>query len=259
VNPAKIIVLLAVSLFAFVPAIAGSTAAATPHPSIFHATTTAPAYVYTGENFSLYINCTYGWANYSVTVYTAGYNLTGISPTTTNHSLSPNSPYFKVNVVSPDAAQTLIIHVVATATVGGDYVVSNSTVLVNVLSPIVLHATLTNNGPVAIYNFTVMFYIDGTQVAEKTVPSLGPYGSENITMDLAYPSLSDGEHTISVKVSNSQVSATGNTAFYYGTPPNYDWIYYLAAAGIAFAILIILGGGKRKTKFSIPKWRKKKS
>ena len=250
--------LLILLLLAAVP-LASMQTSAQP-PNIYEVSVNAPSSVYTGQQFSIYVNCTYGWGNYSVSAYFAGYNLTGFLPTSTYHNFSLSDPYFIINVSAPLAPQTLYVYITTYAQVGSKTVQASSTQLINVFTPIVLNATVSNPSNVAIHNVTVNFLIDWNGVGHAFIPVIGPGASVPVSIKAVYPQLSQGEHTLSIDVSNAQVLVNGkiqySTQFYYGTPPNYSWIYYVSAGSIIFAVLLALGAGRRKNRLSSPKWKK---
>ncbi|MCL4332486.1 MAG: hypothetical protein M1162_03055 [Candidatus Thermoplasmatota archaeon] len=231
------------------------------HPNIYQVDVSAPSSVYSGQNFTVFINCTYGWENYSVTAYFAAYNLSGISPSGTFHNFTQSSPYFRINATAPDSAETLYLFVSTTVNVGKTSERANSSLAISVFKPVILKATISNPSYIYIYNVTVNYYIDGNHVGKSFIRALAPESTKNVSVDIVYPHLSDGEHSLTINVSNALVRVNGQISFtqhfYYGTPPNFDWIYYASAIAIVFGVLLALSSGKRAGRLSAPKWRKK--
>jgi len=224
-------------------------------------TLTLPSYIGEGQNFTMYVNDTLGFSNYSVTVYVAGENMTGASPSFSYHNTS-KSPDFKVNIRAPLYSETLYIQTFSTAGYNGKIVSSPKyNTSITVISPIIFSVTLTNPGNGYVKNLTVNFYLDGTLIHSEIVSSIPPSGSVNVTYNYTNPSLSTGTHTLGVSTSNPLVEINGRTglvtmSFYYGSPPNYTWIYYVAAVVAVFMGLMAYGAGRRnKPKVSKPKWK----
>jgi hypothetical protein len=46
------------------------------------------------------------------------------------------------------------------------------------------------------------------------------------------------------------------TKFYYGTVPNYSWIYYVAGVVVVVMVIMAMGAGKRRNIPKKPKWKK---
>lgn len=257
----KAIILATILLMLASGSVAAVASASTP--SSYSTQVQVPYYVYTNETFNMYINSTYGFSNYSVTIYIAGDNLSGISPSNTYHNFSSSNPDFKVSLTAPKATQTLTLLVKTTASTGSGLKKSTETYTVKVISPIFLHASLSNRQSVAMYNVTVNFYVDNTYVASKTISKLGAYQTVVVNYTWTAPYLTKGSHTLKVAVNNSLVSVdNGGTSvtshFYYGTPPNFTWIYYIAAAVGVFMIIMVSGAGRRpRVGERRPKWRKK--
>ena len=62
------------------------TASAYSYVPPFNQSISASGYSFVGQNFTVYVNDTNGFANYSVTAYVAGNNLTGLSPASSIHN-----------------------------------------------------------------------------------------------------------------------------------------------------------------------------
>lgn len=265
-----VLMLLMVS-FLFVPvSVAGPQTAvsASPtqssgvYPSIFSAEVNHPPVAYTGQNITVYVNLTYGFQNYNLSVYFAGQNLTGMSPINTYHQYSANKSYFKFSLVMPSTPQMLILLVAASATAGSYNVTYTGQSQISVKTPLVLHAEVINPTLVPIRDAKLLFLIDGNLVSTKTVSIIPARGSVNVNVSLVLAApLSKGKHTITVEINSSvalinNAGSTYSSAFYYGTPPSYTWIYYVAAVVVAFMALMVFASGRRRPASGGPKWRK---
>lgn len=238
-------------------------ASAQTSPSSLSPKVQVPSYVYTGEHFDMYVNNTAGFVNYTTTVYFTGDNLTGFAPTNTYHNFSSKNPDFKVPMTAPSATQTLTLMVHTTGmTSTGARKSFSSTYTVKVINPIQLHASISNKNSVAMYNVSVDFYVDNSFVANKTVAKVGP--GQNVLVNYTWlaPYLSNGKHTLTVKVNSPLISVDNqgtsvSSSFYYGHPPNYDWIYYIVAAVGVVMFFLAYGAGRRpRVGETRPKWKK---
>lgn len=226
----------------------------------------APSFSFEGQNFTVYANETFGFTNYTLTAYIGGENLTGMSPQSTIHTFHPTNPDFSFNVTPPSLSQKLYIRVVAAAQYGPSNVTSTSTYQVTIVTPVVFHAQVLNKGVSTVHNLTIDFYLDNSQfpVGNVTVATLSP--NQQVIVNFTYPfeSLTRGEHTLTVSAQSSLIQINGNTGtstshFYYGTPPNYNWIYYVAIIVIAVMAFLAFSAGRRPAAgMRPPKWRKGK-
>lgn len=240
--------------------------ASTPYPSIFSASVGYKSVLLVKSTSQIYINATSGFKNYNLTVYFAGENMTGFQPTNTFHKYQINNPYFVFNITAPTSPQTVYftINVSATNSTGRLYHVASYEI--SILSPIVLYATVTNKNSVPIYNITLAFEIDGIQRATKEVPVINSHSTVTISVSIVpLPPLKQGRHTITVSIVgnnpliliNGQQANSYTSNFYYGSPPNYSWIYYIAVAVVVFMLFMIYASGRRPPAGSqVPKWRK---
>ena len=224
-------------------------------------TVTIPTYVTTNQNFTVYVNDTNGFSNYTVTVYLSGENLTGASPSFSYHNFQASNPDFRVSLKAPNVAQILYINIISGANFGSKYVTSQQSFNVHVIEPIHFYAVVRNTGSSGIHNLTVDFSVDN-QFVGSTVATFVPAGA-SVTVNFTYvnPYLTNGEHTLTVSVNNRAISVDGSAAvytthFYYGKPPNYNWIYYVAAIVIAFMIFLAMTAGRRSSVPNRPKWKK---
>lgn len=233
----------------------------------FNQSVSSPSFSFVGQNFTVYVNDSYGFTNYSMSAYIAGDNLTGISPTSTIHNFQASSPDFKFTVTSPSASQTLYLTVVSSAQKGSSTVKTTSQIQLTIVNPIVFHAVILNTGVSSVRNLTVNFYLDSSTspVGNVTVSSIAPNSAE--TVNFTYPLdpakfLGSGEHTLEVTTNSPLISINGQqgsstTHFYYGTPPNYNWIYYVAAVVVVFMAFLAMSAGRRaKPGMRTPKWRR---
>ncbi len=240
----------------------GLASIATADSGLYSANVNVPYYVYTGQQFNLYVNNTFGYSNYSVTIYFAGDNLSGFSPTTTYHNFSASNPDFVIPMTAPGTVQQITVFVKSSAQSSSNTFKASSTYTINVVKPIYLYASVSNKNSVAMYNVTVNFYVDSNFVASKTIPTLSPGQSTMVNYTWTAPYLKNGEHSLTVQVNNSLISINSGGSsvtnhFYYGTPPNYTWIYYIVAAVGVFMIIMVMGAGRRpRVGERSPKWKK---
>lgn len=258
-----ILVLLIASSFMVPLAIAKApvTNSSQEYPSVFTAQVDRPSVAYTGQNISIYVNVSYGFQNYNVTVYYAGQNLTGMQPLLTFHQYEYNDSYFHFYMIMPKVPQKLILYVIATATASAGNVSYSTQTEITVESPLVLHAVVKNPTSVPIRDATLTFLIDGSIVSTKVVNLIPAGGSVNVNVSLVLSTpLSTGKHTITVKIDSSvalvnNAGSTYSSTFYYGTPPNFNWIYYVAGAVVIFMAFLAFAAGRRRPSTG-PKWKR---
>lgn len=240
----------------------GMSATASAQSGLYSSNVNTPYYVYTGQNFNLYVNDTYGFSNYTVAVYFAGDNLSGFSPTNTYNNYSASNPDFVIPITAPLAAQQLTMIVKTTAQSGSKTYSTSNQYTVQVISPIYLHAKVINKNHGPMYNVTVNFYVDNSFVGSKTIPTLGAQQSYLVNYTWLAPYIKSGEHSLTVQVNNTLVSINNGGSsvtshFYYGSPPNYNWIYYVVAAVGIFMLIMAMGAGRRpRVGERTPKWKK---
>lgn len=259
-----LLALLVLSSFA-----AAGTASAYSYVQPFNQAVSTPSYSFVGQNFTVYINDTNGFTNYTMTAYVGGENLTGLSPTTSVHQFQATNPDFAMNIKSPAISQTIYITIVSAAQYGATSVKTSQTFQVTVVNPIVFHAVMLNTGVSTVRNLTVNFYLDNSNnpIGNVTVKSIAP--NQAVNVNFTYPLdpakyLGNGEHTLTVSASSPLIDINGvpgssTTHFYYGTPPNYNWIFYIAAIVVVFMVFLALSSGRKTSPgMRTPKWRKEK-
>lgn len=232
----------------------------------FSQTSALPSYAFVNQNFTVYVNETFGFTNYSLTVYIGGENLTGSSQQSSLYYTHATDPDFSFNITSPALTQKLYVKVIAAALYNGASVISSASYTVSITEPIVFHAQIQNEGVSTVHNLTIDFYLDNAQFPSGTVTVASIAPSQIIDVNLTYPheSISTGEHTITVTAPTSVIQVNGNAGsstskFYYGTPPNYSWIYYVAAIVVVVMVLFAMSAGRRPTAgMRAPKWRRNK-
>lgn len=245
-----------------VPMIAGVAAAQNQVP-VYTTNVQVPYNVYDGQIFYVYVNNTAGFTNYSVSIYFSGENLTGFTPTDTYNDFQASNGNFIARLSAPDTAQKLVMTIVTFAQYGSTQVTSKNTYVINVVNPIILHASITNTKAVPIYNTTVNFYVDNVYEGNKTISEIAPGQTIMLNYTWVNPYLSKGEHTLKVQVANSFLTVNGQQSvaasnFYYGSVPNYNWIFYIVGAVAIFMIFMVLSAGRRpRAGMRQPKWRKK--
>ncbi len=232
----------------------------------FSQTTALPSYSFVNQNFTVYVNETFGFTNYTLTAYIGAENLSGSSQQASVHYFHASNPDFKFNVTAPATPQTVYIKVVAAAEYNGASVISSSTYSVTISQPIVFHAKIVNKGVSTVHNLTVDFYLDNSQfpAGHVTVASIAPNQVVYVNFTYPFESLTPGEHTLTVTTQSSLIQVNGDTgkstsSFYYGTPPNYNWIYYVAVVVIIVMVFFALSAGRKPAAgMRPPKWRRNK-
>lgn len=262
----RAVLMISVALILFSGIGATGLASAYSYVPPFHQAVSIPSYSFTNESMVLYVNDTYGFSNYTLTIYAGGNNVTGMSPIGSFHTFQATNPDFKVNFTAPEQAQTVYFTIISVANYGASNVSSKANYQLKIISPLVFHAEVTNKGTNPIHNLTLDFYLDGATlpIGDVVIPTLLP--NQVVVANLTYPfqSMGSGEHTLKVTTQSPLVSINGNTGsstsnFYYGTPPNYTWIYYIAAIVVVFMIFMALSSGRRPPAGSRPpKWRNRK-
>ncbi len=218
-----------------------------------------PSFVYKGEAFDIYVNETSGYHNYSVSAYFGGTNLTSFSPSV-YHKTSHNNTNFAIPVTAPLNCQEVYINIISIAlnTTNSTATISNN-ININVSNPVLLNATIKNSIPMPIYNITVSYYINGAIVGANHINSIGPKSTSKVNITVPAATVPKGKDTLTISVNNPDITVTGKSSvnFYYGSPPNYDWVYYIAAVVVAIAIFLVLASGRRNT-VKVPKWKRRK-
>ncbi len=218
-----------------------------------------PSFVYKGEKFDIYVNESSGYHSYSVSAYFAGTNLTSFSPLT-YHKSSHNNTDFVIPVTAPLNCQTVYVNIKSMAlNQTNSTVVNLNSINFNVSNPVKLNATIKNSISSPIYNITISYFINGVTVGSKHVERIGPKSTSNINITVPAATIPKGKDTLSISTSNPDILISGKSSvsFYYGTPPNYNWVYYIAAVAVAFAIFLVLASGRRNT-VKVPKWKRRK-
>ncbi len=224
----------------------------------FNVTVSHPSSVYKNERFQIFFNESQGFSNYTATIYTAAEYAIGLSAGGNSHELS-KSGFFEFNITAPDAAnQSVYITIYATATYGSVEVSKIINIAIPVYEPITLSAYISNIESTTYSNMSIQFILNGAIISTKVV-SLGPGASKEITVIEPSSLLNNGINTLQVKILNGSlftgVKSSYVSTFYYGTPPNYDWIYYISGGVVIFMVFLVLASGKRKTATGQPKWR----
>lgn len=232
----------------------------------FSQSTSLPSYSFVNQNFTVYVNETFGFSNYTLTAYIGGENFTGSSQQSSLHYFHASNPDFRFNISAPSVPQNIYIKVVAAAEYNGATVINTQSYTVAITVPIVFHAVIVNKGTSTLNNLTVNFYLDNSQFpsGHVNIASIGPNQIIDVNYTYPFESLKQGEHTLTVTASSSVIQVNGNTEtstshFYYGTPPNYNWIYYVAVVVIiVMAFLVFSSGRKPAAGMRPPKWRRDK-
>ncbi len=224
----------------------------------FNVSVSHPSNVYKTERFQIFFNESAGFTNYTATVYVASEYDIGLTTGGNSHGIS-KSGFFEFNITAPDAAnQSIYVTIYATATYGSVIVSKTINFAIPVYEPITLNAYITNTESTTYSNMSVQFILNGALISTKVI-SLGPGQSRDITVTESSSLLNNGVNTLQVKIVNGTlftgVKSSYVSTFYYGSPPNYDWIYYIAGGVVVFMAFLVLASGKRKTATGQPKWR----
>ena len=234
--------------------------------STFSATIHEPSDVYENQTFQLNVTESAGYHNYSVSAYLGAVNDTGLSPLSYYNHHSTNGT-FSISVTAPSESENIHGYINASAVnnstgfrVSRVYSISS----INVSAPITFNSTINNTDPVPIKNITVTYTIShGASSVVIGVSHINEIGAnstykDNITVPAAL--VYKGKDTLTVTTNNPVITIAGKSTvtFYYGHKPNYDWIYYIAAVAVAFAVFLVLASSKRNT-VKVPKWKRSKS
>jgi len=238
----------------------------------FTVSASAPTAVSVGETFNITFDATYGFTNYTLTAYLSADNLSGISSSnaTTIHIESAKNDTLTGTITAPSVPGALKIIYVETANYSSSHVRYQGSLSVQVLTPIVFHATLRNSGNAPIYNVNVEFILNDVEVANETIHSIPAKSSVNVNYTYSSSTISNGkvvlnviqgENTLNVTVANTQVTLPNGhnyyvTKFYYGAVPNYNWIYYVAGVVVVVMVIMAMGAGRRRNIPRKPKWKK---
>ena len=233
--------------------------------SAFSATIHEPHYVYENQTFQLNVTESAGYHNYSVSAYLGAVNDTGLSPLSYYNHHSTNGT-FSISVTAPSESENIHGYINASAENSTGFRVSHVYAIspINVSAPITFNSTINNTDPVPIKNITVTYTIShGASSVVIGVSHINEIGAnstykDNITVPAAL--VYKGKDTLTVTTNNPVITIAGKSTvtFYYGHKPNYDWVYYIAAVAVAFAVFLVLASSKRNT-VKVPKWKRSKS
>jgi hypothetical protein len=217
-----------------------------------------PSAVYKSQFFHVYMNATPGYSNYTSTIYLGAEYAIGLSSGSSTHQLSKHG-YFEYNITAPNAAgQSIFVTIQTYANFGSAVVSKELNFTIPVYEPITLSAFISNNEATNYNNISVEFLLNGALVSTKVI-SLASGQSKEVSVVEPANLMNNGINTLQVKILNGSlftgVKTTYQSTFYYGTPPNYNWIYYIAAVVVVFMGFLVLVSGKRKITPGQPKWR----
>ncbi|MGC8608431.1 MAG: CARDB domain-containing protein [Thermoplasmata archaeon] len=220
-----------------------------------------PSTVGIGQVFNISIVSTANFENYTDIIYFSGTNLTGMQPTNTIYNYSLHGYRFVTQITAPSTPQTIYFYIYTYADFEGVQYNYTQTISVNIISPLYFHVDISNPTSKPIYNLTITYYLDSIPVMDKTISSIMPGQTVNVNYTYVDPYLSTGTHTLEITVNNPNIlvdgkQASASTSFYYGTPPNYNWIYYIVGAVAVVMVIMALGAGRPRA--PQPKWKRKK-
>ncbi len=231
-------------------------------PETMHAASptfnSASAYKYTNENFPISVNKTKpGYYNYTINILMGAKNDTGLSPLS-YHNFQKNSGNFTTKIRAPSKEENLYVFIRETAMNPKNKLTTiySTETTYNISNPVTFNATIkTSSAPAN--NITVYFSVNGHSMGSSYISRIKANSSYNDNITVPGALVPRGKDLLNITTNNPSVTAPKATYFYYGHPPNYDWVYYISAAAIAFAIFIILVSGKRNT-VKAPKWKRQK-
>ena len=266
----KLIILFSV-IFALV-ALSGSASVSgmqsAPAPAVstssLSATVSVQHYVYENETFYLNVTESSGYHNYSLAAYLGAVNDTGLSPL--SYYSNSTTGKFSIPVTAPAECEGVYGYIDAYAINSTGHRITYTTSLptINVSKPVIFNATVENTDPVPIYNITLTYTVThGTSSQAVGISHIDEIkGNSTYTDNITAPSalIYKGKDTLTVTTNNPVITLKGKSSvvFYNGAKPNYDWVYYIAAVAIAFAIFLIVASGRRNT-VRVPKWKRSKS
>lgn len=250
-------ILVAVLFLMIVPAAAVADA---PYPTVFSSQVSLPS-VYTGQSFPIYVNSTYGFYTYTTMLIFSGENLSGMINTFYEAPVGGN-PDAVFNITAPSNPQTLTVLLLSTGGGNGTLLRYSKTFTIQVVSPIILNATVYNPTSSVMKNVTVTFGINNNNITTVIIPSIPAYGSQNVTTKSSYLFLLNrGKNTEQIYLNSPTATVNGLKGYYthdfwYGPVPNYNWIFYIAAVVVVFMLFLVYSAGRRMPARR-PKWRKK--
>jgi hypothetical protein len=225
----------------------------------FSGTITAPGSVYEKQVFQVTATSSVGYSNYSATLYLGANYVKGMTPANSEH-LTSKTGQFQFNVTAPSADnQTIYGDIILSATYFNTPVSTTVNFHTVVYSSVTLTAKITNTASIPYYNIPVKFILNGVPFSSQTISILAPYSSKSVNLTIASDLVNPNSvNSLNLEVLNasafSGVPPVYKTTFYFGHPPNYNWIYYISGAVAVFMVFLVLSSGRgRGTKQ--PKWR----
>ena len=197
---------------------------------------------------------------YGYHLFLTGENMSG----GTTNELVGNSYYsnvFIVNLTFPSQPQTVYIYVMGIGIVNGSSPVTTTNYLqVNVVKSIPINLKIKNTAPYEIKNINVTFYLNGKIIGNSTISSIGPNSTTNVTYYYV-GTFENGVNVIYARLNSNVVKFSNGSNvtsinFYYGTPPNYTWLWYLLIGIVLFSIAILFFYTSAKKRPNLPKWKK---
>jgi hypothetical protein len=188
-----------------------------------------------------------------------------MNPATSYEYFMGSASNFSIKLKSPTTAQTVRIMIVASAEFIGTTVTAYDNVSVTVVNTLNFSADVYNPSGITIRNLTVYFMLNGVTIGDRVISNIS--SDKSATVNYSYvpnPSqFKHGEYTLEIKTNNPLVQSSTSPGsvqkFYYGTPPNYNWIYYVAAIVIIVMVFLALSAGRRgggTAGMPAPKWRR---
>lgn len=259
----KLVALSGIFLMSLLMFIPGTMAASHPTFSI----SASPSSGFVGVNQTFYVNGTEasGYSNYTIVAYVSGNNLTGMNPATSYENFYGSSNNFSIKMKAPTTAQTINVLVESFAQFEGTTVAAYENISVTIVNTLNFSAVVYNPTGITIRNLTVYFMLNGVTIGDRTISNIS--SDQSATVNYSYvpnPSqFKHGEYTLEIKTNNPLVQSSTSTGsvqkFYYGTPPNYNWVFYVAAIVIIVMVFLALSAGRRgggAAGLPSPKWRR---
>ncbi|MGB9814366.1 MAG: hypothetical protein ACPLVI_00240 [Thermoplasmata archaeon] len=220
-----------------------------------------PATVGTNGTYEYTIVINGYFDGYGYHLFLTGSNMSG-GTTEELTGLSYTTNTFKVNITFPSRPETVYIYVMGIGIVNGspEKTTSINYIQVNVVKSVPITLTLKNTEPYEIKNISISFFLNGRFIGTSNVSSMGPNSTVNVTYNYI-GTFENGVNVLSARLNTNLVKfSSGSNCttlyFYYGTPPNYDWLWYLLAGITLFTLAIIYFYSSGKKRPGAPKWKK---
>ncbi len=257
--------LLGAALVGLLPLGAGPAHAAPTYPPL-SATVTGPTTVGTllSENYTVTVSggpataangTVVGSYTYKAT-FTAA-NRTGITFGTSPEGVIVNGS-LTLKFTAGNVTEPVTLGVLVTSTYQGTNTTQNATLLINIVQPYILTATLVVGSGAGVAPFDLVVQLDGAAVGTIPIPSLTPGQSYPVNFRYVNTNLAPGTHTFSVSLVSQHGlvtfpggAETYSQSFYVEPPPADNTVWYLAGAAAFLGAIVIWSmrvGARRRGK-----------